>query len=82
MAYQPRAPLSIETTDDLLAYLQDELSKIAQELSEVKALELREVHVEPTRQRDGMIVSADGTDWNPGSGEGAYEFWGGTWHKL
>lgn len=30
------------------------------------------LHAEPARVRAGMVAYADGTDWNPGSGEGIY----------
>jgi len=43
---------------------------------------LQELHNEPQRPRDGMIVIADGTDWDPGSGIGAYFFQAGTWHFM
>lgn len=32
----------------------------------------RVLHVAPTRTFGGMVVNADGTDWNPGSGAGMY----------
>jgi hypothetical protein len=35
-------------------------------------LELQYLHVEPVRLRAGMFALADGTDWDPGSGEGLY----------
>ncbi len=31
---------------------------------------------------DGMVVYADGTSWDPGSGEGLYERNNGSWQKL
>lgn len=39
-------------------------------------------HVEPFRPREGQLVFADGTDWNPGGGAGYYERVGGAWNKL
>ena len=45
-------------------------------------LRLVELHVEPTRPRDGMVVYADGTNWNPGSGEGVYAREAAAWVKL
>lgn len=37
----------------------------------------------PLRPRTGMIAYADGTVWNPGAGEGHYEYRSdGLWHKL
>jgi hypothetical protein len=40
------------------------------------------VYAVPQRVRDGMIVLADGTTWNPGSGGGFYGYYAGAWHKL
>lgn len=34
--------------------------------------DLQYLHAEPKRVWAGMVVLADGTDWNPGSGEGMY----------
>lgn len=33
----------------------------------------------PDRPKDGMVVIADGTSWNPGSGAGMYYYYGGGW---
>ena len=41
-----------------------------------------ELHEEPARRYDGLTVMADGTDWNPGSGQGVYAFYNSTWNKL
>ena len=39
-------------------------------------------HEPPPKPRDAMIVYADGTDWNPGSGVGFYGRENGLWVKL
>ena len=31
---------------------------------------------------DGTLVYADGTSWDPGSGEGFYAYYNSTWNKL
>ena len=31
---------------------------------------------------DGLIVYADGTSWDPGSGQGIYCYYGSAWNKL
>jgi hypothetical protein len=31
---------------------------------------------------EGLVAFANGTDWNPGSGAGLYEYRGGAWNKL
>ena len=37
----------------------------------------------PTRPRTGSVYYADGTSWNPGSGEGTYEYRSdGLYYKL
>ncbi|HMM52299.1 MAG TPA: hypothetical protein PKD87_11865 [Burkholderiaceae bacterium] len=38
--------------------------------------------VEPQRPRTGMVVFADGADWDPGSGAGVYVYTGSAWSKL
>ncbi len=38
--------------------------------------------VAPDKPREGMLVVADGTNWNPGSGKGLYEYKSGGWSKL
>jgi hypothetical protein len=37
------------------------------------------LHAEPKRPRRGMVRYADGTDWDPGEGEGLYTFDGTDW---
>lgn len=47
------------------------------------AVQVEARHVEPEKPRDGMIVLADGTDWNPGGeGEGFYVYYNAAWTKL
>lgn len=64
----------------LNAYLDRTLRDIASNIETIadgRAIEKR--HVEPLKPRDGMVVYADGTNWNPGSGEGFYERIAGVW---
>ena len=42
-------------------------------------LSLEKLHEEPLRPRDGMVVYADGSNWDPGSGEGIYAYVAGAW---
>lgn len=39
-------------------------------------------HKAPTKPRVGLVVYADGTDWNPGSGEGLYVYKSTGWAAL
>ena len=47
-----------------------------------EAIQLVVLTSEPSTPIDGMVVYADGTSWNPGSGEGVYAREGGSWVKL
>lgn len=40
------------------------------------------LHAAPTKPRVGLVVYADGSDWNPGSGEGLYVYKSGGWTAL
>lgn len=39
-------------------------------------------YVEPEKPRDGMTRLADGTKWNPGTGQGVYTYYNSTWNRL
>jgi len=64
------------------AYLEQELLAISRTFAEVTELELRPIFAPPQKPRDGMIVYADGTTWNPGAGEGPYSYVNGAWVKM
>lgn len=66
----------------LAKWIELELERLSISLVEQVAVDLRPVYREPERPRDGMLVFADGTEWNPGSGAGTYERRGGAWVKL
>lgn len=67
----------------LAAFLRLELNKIAQALDTQDAsLSLKTLYAVPSKYRDGTIVKADGTTWNPGSGAGVYCYYGSVWHFL
>lgn len=65
---------------ELPAFLNEELWRIAREwMTADDAMFLKILHVAPSKTMEGMIVLADGVDWNPGSGQGMYRFQGGSW---
>ena len=66
---------------ELLAWLERELVTLSRELvQEQDTCWLRPIYAEPEKPRAGMLVYADGTTWNPGSGQGVYRFnLAGTW---
>lgn len=60
----------------------DELQKIAAAIQIVAAGRVEKAYAAPAKPRDGMVRLADGVNWNPGSGEGAYIYYGAAWHFL
>jgi len=61
----------------------NELGKIAQALDTADAqLNLDMLYAPPKKYREGTIVLADGTTWNPGSGGGFYGYRAGVWRFL
>ena len=81
--YQPSA-VPDNAPAGLKAWLADQVRQIANELlsPQVRALQLQIIGTEPARVRNGMIVYADGAEWNPGSGAGVYAYQSGAWVKL
>lgn len=61
-------------------YLMRELYRIQASIEQVHNHE--GLHVEPSKLVDGMVRYADGTDWDPGSGEGLYGYYNGAWNYL
>lgn len=82
MSYIPSRMPAIKSLEELQMYVEKELDAIAQASAETTALDLRPIYVAPLRPREGLIVFADGTEWNPGGGAGAYQYLGGAWVKL
>jgi len=82
MTYNPR-PIPSDL-DDLLTYLQNELFSISDSIYNQELISLRKLHQAPARINNGMIVYADGTDWEPvsGGGEGLYMYYNDTWKKI
>ena len=65
------------------ANLSNELDKIAQAMDTADSmLNLDMLYAAPKKYREGSIVLADGTAWNPGSGIGLYCFYAAAWHYL
>ena len=78
MAYQPGA-----IPADAPAWLVKELQTIAQAWSQTQpCLLLDTLYAAPKKPREGMVVKADGTTWNPGSGAGFYGYRASAWRFL
>ena len=80
--YQP-GPLPLDK-DDLGLYIVDELKRLGDILFNQATFRLERVHSAPDKPRGGDIRYADGTNWNPGSGEGIYFYkeTTGAWVQL
>lgn len=81
MRYSPAAVPS-DTPRSFADWIARELRMIAAALSAADTVELQILAVEPARPREGMIVYADGSLWDPGSGAGFYGYESGAWVKL
>ena len=65
----------------LAAFLRLELQRIAEAGAE-GIVYLTPQNAAPAKPRDGQVVKADGTNWNPGGGNGVYAYYAGAWNKL
>ena len=51
----------------------EEFARLEQALNEAQSgFTFKVLHAAPVRYWAGLVVYADGADWNPGSGEGIY----------
>jgi len=80
--YKARQPLGTDVLKDVSDWAYDEFKNVEQGFMDLDRVRMATAFVEPTKKRDGDIVFADGTEWDPGDGQGAYIYYGGAWHKL
>ncbi len=66
----------------LAEYMGRQHRNIAANFEAIDRLSLFKRNAAPERVEDGMVVFADGTNWDPGSGEGFYGYYAGSWHFL
>ena len=74
-----RTPFYTEDIAQLCNWMNQELARIEDAL---KKMELVTYNAVPTKPFEGMVVIADGTNWNPGSVQGVYWFDGTSWNFL
>jgi hypothetical protein len=79
MGYQRKSLGHSSDLKELAKNLDLELEKIESAL--VQANQVRSLHVEPAKPREGMQAIADGSDWDPGQGQGLYTYIDGAWVK-
>lgn len=74
--YEPGAELSPRA--------RSEFKRVAAAINEPTAphFRLQELNAVPARVYDGLTVLADGTNWDPGSGQGVYTYYAAAWNKL
>jgi len=83
MGYTPLSPSGLNDLDGVRSWVEGELLAIAQADTDKTQIPLQPIYVAPDKPRDGMIVYADGTHFNPtGEGAGTYEYSGGAWRKF
>jgi len=80
--YEPHPGPVISDADmqKIVSYVYRELKSVSTAFDGVQAIQLQMLHVAPPRLITGMIVLADGTDWNPGHGRGFYGYDGSIWN--
>lgn len=83
-AYGPR-PGPVQQNRELSElgqWAEREFEALGRQFTNFDTVQQNVLHVEPQRPRDGMIAYADGTNWDPGEGEGVYGYVGGAWTLL
>ena len=80
MAYTPG--MVPESEKDLPRFLREELAQLAATLEVGLLRNVEFLTVAPAKPREGMVRGADGTYWNPGSGQGVYCYYAAAWHLL
>lgn len=81
-----RFPVDIRETDsvsDLVLQVARHFERLADHLTQGREqLELVPQSAEPEKLYNGLLVYADGSNWNPGGGEGIYAYYAGQWNRL
>jgi len=78
LSYIPRPAPSDPA--QLPGYLFQELQNLQNALTAARpSIILAPVYAEPAKRPEGLVVYADGTTWDPGSGAGTYQWRGGAW---
>lgn len=69
--YTPTKPLGFNQEQE--RYLTEELAQVERGQYDAREFfDMVPLSAEPTQTRPCMVVYANGTDWNPGSGQGIY----------
>jgi hypothetical protein len=83
MAYVSRPFVGDSSSpSDALLWIHNELLRVEAAFAspEVDHVRFKVLHEEPAHVFEGLVVIADGTNWDPGSGYGLYRYTGSaTW---
>lgn len=74
MSYTMRPPPESKDLTVIFEWLLQELATVSSITQIAEERQVLVFHRAPTKPRDGMLVLADGTDWNPGNGRGYYGY--------
>lgn len=67
----------------LVGFLRRELANIQRAFTgQADFYRLNVLNAAPAKTFDGMIICADGVNFNPGSGQGFYGYYNSSWHFL
>jgi len=83
--YVPSSPAQIKSLEEMSRFLYQELNEVSTSIEDVEfALHqwILKSYSEPDKPREGMLVHADGTKWDPGSGHGIYFYDEDQWNFL
>jgi len=83
LAFKP-VEIHAENPAELLLVLNEYFRVISSNLDRLNGdqYQFRKLQSEPYHKYDGLTVFADGTNWNPGSGQGIYTYYASAWNKL
>ena len=70
-----------DKTRELVRWVKDELDRVSLAISSLEH-QYPELNAEPERYSIGYVAYADGTNWNPGSGEGLYVYKSTGWTLM
>jgi len=84
MSFTPKTPNQDIDIKGVVEHITDLEKRILDgfDTAQFNSINLNELHTTPQKPRNGDIINADGTDYNPGSGQGIYHFNGTVYTKL
>lgn len=71
-----------DSVDRLSKSTDEKFRQLQKSLTQYRIVQFESLHAEPEKPRAGMLVYADGVNWDPGNGEGHYGYNGTDWEYL